>query len=92
MIKYNYKNGKLDGDKIHYYPYSDKPKVETYENGLIISSKMYREKSGEVISELDYVYVTTSRYKEYSDCGKLVVEGQYENDKKVESGYQNSTW
>tara|TARA_A100001515_G_scaffold137464_1_gene130102 strand:- start:1020 stop:3200 length:2181 start_codon:yes stop_codon:yes gene_type:complete len=55
-IEYNYKNGKLDGDKIHFYPNSDKPaKVETYENGLIFKVVIYKENSGEVLSEFNYL-------------------------------------
>jgi antitoxin component YwqK of YwqJK toxin-antitoxin module len=54
MQRMNYKNGKLDGERIHYYPYGNVLAKYTYSEGILEGPYSYFYETGQLNEEGGY--------------------------------------
>jgi antitoxin component YwqK of YwqJK toxin-antitoxin module len=83
MTKEHYKAGKLDGQKVTYYPNGNVTEEINYSNGLKDGPNNYYAPNGILLKKLQYrsdKLVGPAFY--YDAYGNLSIEGNYKNDKK----------
>lgn len=83
MTKEFYKNGKLDGVKVTYYPNGKLTEEITYVNGLREGPNNYYSLDGVLLKKLQYkndLLVGPAIY--YDASGNVTIEGNYKADKK----------
>ncbi|MDX1471733.1 MAG: toxin-antitoxin system YwqK family antitoxin [Flavobacteriaceae bacterium] len=76
-------NGKLDGERIVYYPDGKIAERVIYDNGKIDGLNIWYLENGKVLKELNYTNGELhGEAKYFNPEGILIVEGQYQNGKK----------
>jgi antitoxin component YwqK of YwqJK toxin-antitoxin module len=83
MSTENYVNGKLEGNKIVYFPDGKVAEEVAYKNGLKNGTSKIYSKAGTLKEESVYVDgLMQGPYKVYDDNGSVIINGQYKKDKK----------
>ena len=83
MTRENYKNGKLEGLKITYYPNGKITEETNYLNGLIDGASNYYSPDGVLLKKLKYkkdLLVGEAFY--YDANGNITIQGHYKEGKK----------
>ncbi|WP_034258988.1 toxin-antitoxin system YwqK family antitoxin [Altibacter lentus] len=83
MTREFYKNGKLDGKKITYYPNGTITEEVNYTNGLMEGPNLYYSPEGVLIKKLKYRNDQLQGEAFYYDAsGNVVIEGFYKDGQK----------
>lgn len=83
MTREQYKDGKLHGKKITYYPNGKITEELLYENGVMQGENLYFSPEGVLLKKLKYVKGELHGPATYYDAhGNVVIEGFYKKGKK----------
>ncbi|WP_405252372.1 hypothetical protein [Dokdonia sp. Asnod3-C12] len=83
MIKENYENGKLEGERSVYFINGVLAQQEFYKKGLKEGKATYYSEEKKVLKELQYVNdKLEGAVRLYNGFGQLEVEGTYKNNRK----------